>query len=61
MNDQQLPLGFGMALAQNPDAMRRFTALNESEQASILQQAHSVRSKDEMRSLVSGLASDQSP
>lgn len=52
----QLPLGLGMALAQNEAAMHRFENLTETEKQSILQQAHSVHSKAEMQQLVSGLA-----
>ncbi len=51
----ELPLGFGMALAQNEAAMHRFENLNETEKQAILQQVHNVRSKAEMRRLVSGL------
>lgn len=31
MSDTELPLGFGMALAQNETAMRRFESLTEQE------------------------------
>lgn len=51
----ELPLGFGMALAQNEAAMREFERLTESEKQSVLQRAHHVHSKSEMRQLVSSL------
>lgn len=51
----ELPLGFGMALAQNEAAMRKFESLTEAEKLSVLQRVHNVRSKAEMRQLVSGL------
>ncbi len=51
----ELPLGFGMALARNEAAMRKFESLNESEKQAVLRQVHNVRSKTEMRQLVSGL------
>ena len=50
-----LPLGFGMALAQNEAAMQRFAAMTESEKQTVLQCARSVNSKAEMRELVSRL------
>ncbi|MCI2057245.1 MAG: hypothetical protein LKJ86_08890 [Oscillibacter sp.] len=56
MDQHELPLGFGMALAQYPDAMKKFTALSETEQSEILQRVHAVSSKDEMRSLVNELS-----
>lgn len=53
--DRELPLGFGMALAQNETAMRKFEALTAEEKQSILEKTHSVRSKQEMQQLVSEL------
>lgn len=52
----ELPLGFGMALAQNEAAMNRFESLNETEKQDILRQARNVHSKAEMRQLVYGLS-----
>lgn len=51
----ELPLGFGMALAQNEAAMKRFESLSETEKQAVLAKTHSVRSKQEMRQLVDGL------
>lgn len=48
----ELPLGFGMALAQNEAAMKRFEALSEAEKQEILEQTHHVKSKQEMRQLM---------
>ncbi len=52
----ELPQGFGMALAQNEAAMRGFERLTEPEKQAVLQRAHAVRSKAEMRRLVSDLS-----
>ena len=35
MNMDDLPLGFGMALAQHPEAMARFAGLTEEEYKSV--------------------------
>lgn len=51
----QLPLGLGMALAQNERAMARFEALSESDKKAFVEKTHSVQSKSEMRSLVNSL------
>lgn len=56
MDRNELPLGFGFALAQNPEAMKIFSNLPESKQFEILQKAHAVSSKYEMQSLVNGLS-----
>lgn len=52
MAEQELPLGFGMALAQNLEAMQRFSALPESRKKEIINGTHSVTSKAEMRRYV---------
>lgn len=52
---QELPLGFGMALAQNEAAMKRFEALSEQEKQAVLQRTHSVQPKQQMRQLVDSL------
>lgn len=55
MESNELPLGFGFALAQNPEAMRNFALLPESQRAQILHRVHAVSSKEEMQSLVDSL------
>lgn len=50
MDSNELPLGMGMALAQDTVAMERFAALPETEKQSIIAGAHAVQSKAEMRS-----------
>lgn len=55
MSKMELPLGFGMALAQNEDAMRKFESLSESEKIAAIEQTHNVNSKSEMRRLVNNL------
>ena len=55
MDFQQMPIGFAMALAQNPPAMEAFALLSTGDQAAILTRAHSARSETEMRSIVSGI------
>ena len=52
---EELPLGFGMALAQHPEAMAHFADLTEEEQQAIIDGAHAVRSKQEMRAYVENL------
>lgn len=56
MDETKLPVGFGMALAMDADAMHVFAAMPETRQHAVLEQARSVSSKTEMRQLVMGLA-----
>lgn len=59
MEKQELPLGFGFALAQNPEAMKNFSALPQPKQEEVIQRAHQASSKDAMQSLMDELASAQ--
>lgn len=56
MNFAEVPIGFGMALAQNEAAMMRYAHLTETQKQDILNRAHNVRSEKEMYSLVASLA-----
>ena len=51
----ELPLGFGMALAQNEAAMHVFEAMTDAEKQAVLEQCHQVHSKQEMQMLVARL------
>lgn len=55
MNTRDLPLGFGMALAQNESAMKRFEGMSESDKQDIIQRAKGVSSKREMRAIIDGI------
>ncbi len=55
MDKHALPLGFGMALAQNELAMKAFEALTETEKHELVEKTHTVNSKREMQQLVSKL------
>ena len=55
VDGQDVPLGFGMALAQNPDAMDVFSGLTEDQRKKVLSKSRRVRSKEEMRSYVDSL------
>ena len=56
MGDGTLPLGFGMALAQNETTLRKYEALTETEKKTLMNKIHGVQSKSEMRRLVAELA-----
>jgi len=55
MDLQQLPVGLGMALAQRPEAMKKFADMTEMEQKIIINKAHVVNSEQEMEALVADL------
>ena len=43
-----LPLGFGMALAQNEQAMTYFANLTEEQKQSVITATHNIQSKQEI-------------
>lgn len=55
MENQEMPIGFGMALAMNPDAMEKFAALTESKKQEIINGTHAVSSKAEMHRYVENI------
>ena len=55
----ELPMGFGMALARNTDAMERFASLSEQQQQEIIGRTHSVKKKKEMQQLVDSLTTGE--
>jgi len=48
----EVPLGFGMALAQSEAAMLHFAQMDERARQRVLFDARHVRSKQEMKSLI---------
>ena len=59
MKKEEMPVGFGMALAMNPDAMQKFSLLSEEQKKAIVDGTHTVSSRDEMQRYVERIPSDQ--
>ena len=57
MDYYKVPIGFGMALAMNPSALRAYSAMTEAQQQNILDKARNVRSEREMHRIVNGIVS----
>lgn len=55
----ELPMGFGMALARNTQAMETFSSLSREQQQEIIGKTHSVESKKEMQALVNSLVTGE--
>jgi hypothetical protein len=60
VNGDGIPLGFGMALAQNDAAMNYFSSLDEQGKRQVVDNCHNVHSKSEMRQYVSNLTDENS-
>ena len=56
MDFYKVPIGFGMALAQNTAAMNRYAHMTEEQKQAIINKAHNVRSEKEMHDLVKSFA-----
>ncbi len=52
MKKDEMPLGLGMALAMNPEAMQKFALLPEAKKQEIISGTHTISSKEEMRQYV---------
>lgn len=51
----EMPLGLGMALAQNLNAMNHFASLSREQQQQVIDNTHSIGSKKEMQAYVQQL------
>jgi uncharacterized protein YdeI (YjbR/CyaY-like superfamily) len=55
VGSDEIPMGLGMALAKNLNAMNYFSNLDATSQKQIIEHTHSIRSKEEMQDFVSRL------
>ncbi|MCI5648882.1 MAG: hypothetical protein ACI4EG_09950 [Fusicatenibacter sp.] len=55
LDDRGIPIGLGMALAENPEAFRYFSSLDSKEQEKVIRQSYQMRSREEMHRMVSSL------
>lgn len=51
----EIPVGLGMALANNPAAMNHFMSMSDEEQRQFVEGTHQIRSKTEMQYYVNSL------
>lgn len=57
VNGPEIPMGLGMALAENLNAMEYFASLSPAQQQAVIERTHQIRSKQEMQSFVQSLPS----
>lgn len=55
MEKKEMPVGLGMALAMNPEAMQKFSLLSETKKQEIINGTHNVSSKEEMKQYVENI------
>ena len=56
LTNGEVPLGFGMALAQNMDSMKYFSSLNPEGQRALINKTRGIKSKKEMKAFVDGIS-----
>ena len=55
MDYYKVPIGFGMALAMNPNALNAYSAMTDDQKQAILDKAHNARSEQEMHQIVNSI------
>ncbi len=55
VDGNDIPLGMGVAFAQNLSALTAFAAMSSEQQEELIRKAHSVKSDGEMEALVNGI------
>ena len=55
IDNQELPIGFTMELAQHSDVLNKFAQMPKSEQQPIIEQARNSQSHEEMRQIVESI------
>ncbi len=58
MKRDEMPVGFSMALAQNPEAMQKFALLSEDKKQQIINGTHLINSRQEMHEYVNKIISN---
>ena len=59
MDFYKVPIGFGMALAQNEAAVNAYAMMTKEQKKAILEKAHNARSEAEMHRIVNSIAKTQ--
>ncbi len=59
LNSDEIPMGLGMALAQNPKAMQIFAKKDKVQQKRIIEKTHSISSKTQMKAFVQQIENNQ--
>lgn len=55
MSGFEMPVGLGMALAMNPEAMQKFASLTDRQKWEVVSGTHAVESKKEMKQYVENM------
>lgn len=56
MKGKDMPIGLGMMIVQNKEIMEYFSSLSVEKQMDFIENAKEIKSKEEMRNYVNGIA-----
>ena len=56
MKQNSIPIGFGFAMAMEPEALRNFAVLPEAEKNKVIDRAKHATNKQEMKALITDLS-----
>lgn len=56
MDFTEVPIGFGMALAQNEKAVSAYAAMTREQKDAVIARAHQAESREEMQRIVADVA-----
>lgn len=59
LTNGDVPMGLGMALAQNLDAMAFFSGMTKEQQQSVINATQNIQSKQEMQGFVQSLSKQE--
>lgn len=57
LRNNEVPIGFGMALAKDTLAMNAFSSMSSEKRQEVINQSRSIQSKDEMDQFVNSFSS----
>lgn len=52
INNEELPIGFTMELAQHSDILNKFSQLDEAQKQTLINGARTIKTREEMRAYV---------
>lgn len=55
MDYYKVPLGFGLALSRNPQALNAYSAMTQAQRDTILDRAHNAQSEKQMNQIVNDI------
>ena len=55
----EMPLGLGMALMKNPDALNHYSKMSNEQKRAVIENTHSINNKADMQAYVETLAIQQ--